>query len=83
MVSVAFPFVTLICSAGCVHSSLLRDMLQHVWQEMEYQLDIFRATNGPHMESTNVSYELFDLLFNFKTLISRMSNIFQKSELKF
>jgi hypothetical protein len=50
---------------------------------MEYQLDIFRATNGPHMESTNVSYELFDLLFNFKTLISRMSNIFQKSELKF
>ena len=26
------------------------DMLQRVWMEMEYRLDILRATNGAHVE---------------------------------
>jgi hypothetical protein len=26
------------------------DVLGRVWQEMEYRLDVYRATNGAHME---------------------------------
>jgi len=30
--------------------TLTRDMIQKTWQEMEFRLDVSRATNGAHIE---------------------------------
>jgi hypothetical protein len=27
-----------------------RQMLQHVWQELDYRIDIYRVTKGGHIE---------------------------------
>jgi hypothetical protein len=31
-------------------SAIPADMLQRTWQELEYRLDVIRATNGAHIE---------------------------------
>jgi hypothetical protein len=30
--------------------TVTRDMIQKTWQEIEFRLDVSRATNGPHIE---------------------------------
>jgi hypothetical protein len=34
----------------CVISAIPADMLHRPWQELEYRLDVIRATNGAHIE---------------------------------
>ena len=31
--------------------TVTRDMIQKTWQEIEFRLDVFRATNGAHIET--------------------------------
>ena len=31
-------------------ATMTQDMLRRTWQEIEYRLDILRATNGSHVE---------------------------------
>jgi hypothetical protein len=32
-------------------TSVTAEMLERVWQEMEYRIDVFRVTKGAHIES--------------------------------
>jgi hypothetical protein len=38
-------------------------LLQNVWHEVEYHLDVCRATNGAHTELAKGMKKLFELLF--------------------
>jgi hypothetical protein len=48
-----------------VAASVTPDVLGRMWQEMEYSLDVCRATNGTHNRtSINTWKKLFELFFN-------------------
>jgi hypothetical protein len=41
-------------------SSVAKDMLQHVWREVDYEYDVCRATDGAHCEEFHAK-QLFHL----------------------
>jgi hypothetical protein len=44
-------------------ATIIKDMLENVWREFDYQLDVFRATKKEHvLKCTNVSKKNFFIL---------------------
>jgi len=41
--------------------NVIQDMLERVWREWEYRLDICRVTRGAHIECIEGHYEIADI----------------------
>jgi hypothetical protein len=42
-------------------AAMTDEMLEKTWREIEYGLDVLRATDGAHVEVTHVAQKLFEL----------------------
>jgi len=47
--------------------TVTRDMIQKTWQEIEFRLHVFRATNGAHIEMYEGKSKTLNLSEHFKT----------------
>ena len=46
--------------------TVTRDMIQKTWQEIEFHLDVSRATNGAHIEMYYGTYKTLNFSEHFK-----------------
>jgi hypothetical protein len=57
-------------------SAIPVDMLHRTWQELEYCLDVLRATNGGHMRSTEANKNLLEFHYDLPQIAGGYLNLF-------
>ena len=59
--------------------NVTQDMLERVWREWEYRLDIYRVTCGAHIECIWVHYETANIPLSNDSNIMYFCSVFAKS----